>query len=407
MGNLNNKKKYTNNRYPSQYSLSDLIGGSCIGSTTLTNVYNEEIKPWPRFMPRSWSEGTLQQSLDASKTAWPIAQSEAIFLPEFPLKETPLRTDYIFLDIISRGAYGRVYKVIKQDTKQAYALKVISKAKIVEENAVAQAKQEVAIQRVVGHHPFILNSLNRWQGRKTLYILTEYIGSGELFSLLEENGILTEDVVKIYVAEIALAIDFLHNAGIVHRDLKASNVLLDNDGHAVIIDFGLAKWLHYTERTNTFCGTPEYMAPEILKGEYYGQEVDWWALGVLMCLLLTNQYPSTTRCDILEHQSELTYTSPAGTLPKEAEELSSAAKDLLKRLLQPEPRLRLKSLLGLSRVAFYMGQDLQSYMLKKASPFRLLGRRPQADKLSDLTNEFSSFDLPPNSTNGTGYSTYV
>ncbi|KMQ89721.1 protein kinase 2 [Lasius niger] len=117
----------------------------------------------------------------------------------------------------------------------------------------------------------------------------DYISRGELFSLVDEYGCLPEEVVRIYVAEIALAIDFLHNAGIVHRDLKTTNVLLDKDGHAVIIDFGFAKWLQRTERTNTLCGTPLYMAPEILRKEYYGQEVDWWSLGVLACFLLTNE----------------------------------------------------------------------------------------------------------------------
>ncbi|XP_014484143.1 PREDICTED: serine/threonine-protein kinase S6KL isoform X2 [Dinoponera quadriceps] len=287
MGNSNAKRNYhSHQKYASQYSLSDLLGGSCV---TTTQTSNEGGRSWSRASHKSWTAGTVQDTHGSSKTVWPVPRFQSMFLPEFPIKEIPLKTGYIFLNVIARGAYGKVYKVQKQDNGQVFALKVISKAMIVAENAVIQAKQEVAIQRMVGHHPFIVNSTHRWQGRKTLYILTDYIPGGELYSLVEEYGCLPENVVRIYVAEVALAIDFLHNAGITHRDIKATNILLDKDGHAVIIDFGFAKWLQHTERTNTLCGTPEYMAPEILRKEYYGQEVDWWSLGVLVCFLLTNQ----------------------------------------------------------------------------------------------------------------------
>ncbi|KAG5329490.1 S6KL kinase, partial [Acromyrmex charruanus] len=395
MGNSNAKRNSHNQqRYDSQYSLSDLLGGSCVNNATV-QASNEEGRSLSRASHRSWTKGycTTQDIHGSSKTVWPISRSKSMFLPEFPVKEIPLKTGYVFLDVIAKGAYGKVYKVQKQETSQAFALKVISKAMIVAENCVRQAKEEAAILRMVGHHPFIVNSVHRWQGRKTLYIcmflllqylnfnlilykLTDvnniavmhYISGGELFSLVDEYGCLPEKVVRIYVAEIALAIDFLHNAGVVHRDLKTTNILLDEDGHAVIIDFGLAKWLHRTERTNTFCGTPQYMAPEILKKEHYGQEVDWWSLGVLACVLLTNKYPSTLSSELLPAdriaRDELDRANVPGILPTNAD-ISPAARDLLKRLLQPDPRLRLRTLLSLQRIAFYMGYNIQNYMLKK------------------------------------------
>ncbi|XP_017766183.1 PREDICTED: serine/threonine-protein kinase S6KL [Eufriesea mexicana] len=372
MGNSTTKNSYHNNqKYTSQYSLSDIIGGTCIGSTQSSQ---KETKSWSRASCRSWSEGTLYDPLGTSKTLWPVSRSQAMFLPEFQIRQVPLQNAYTFLSVIAKGAYGTVYKIQKQDNGKLFALKVVSKAKVVAENGIMQAKQEVSIQKLVGHHPFILDCSHRWQGRKTLYILTSYISGGELFSLVEQCGSLPENIVRIYVAEVALAIDFLHNAGIVHRDIKATNVLLDEEGHAVIIDFGLAKWLNHTERTHTLCGTPEYMAPEIFNRQYYGQEVDWWSLGVLACLMLTNAYPVGPSSDLLP-ENRRTNHAPVGTLPTNAENLSAAAKDLLKRLLQPDPCLRLRSLLSLQRIAFYMGYDLQSYMLKKESPFNLLGRK--------------------------------
>ncbi|EZA50124.1 Putative serine/threonine-protein kinase F31E3.2 [Ooceraea biroi] len=295
MGNSNAKRNYNYHQYESQYSLSDLIGGSCVAAQAASG----ERRSWSHASHRSWAKSTLQETHGSSKTVWPIPRFQSMFLPEFPVERVSLHAGYSFLDTIAKGAYGKVYKVQRQDTSEVFALKVISKATIVAENAVRQAKEEIAIQRMVGHHPFIINCMHRWQGRKTLYILMDYVSGGELHSLVDEYGCLPEEVVRIYVAEVALAIDFLHNAGIVHRDLKATNILLDENGHAVIIDFGLAKWLPRNERTNTLCGTPQYMAPEILRREHYGHEVDWWSLGVLTCFLLTNKVSDRSMCSIV------------------------------------------------------------------------------------------------------------
>ncbi|XP_023316892.1 serine/threonine-protein kinase S6KL isoform X4 [Trichogramma pretiosum] len=273
-------------KFSIQLSLKNIAKGQCF---SVHSKSHEDLKPCSRFSRRSRNDDAYSDPLKLSKTAWPVPTFEVIFLPEFPINETPLMNSYAIINIISKGAYGKVYKVQKKETKDIFALKTISKAKIVSEDAIKQAKQESSILQAVGHHNFIVNSPDRWQGRKALFILTKFINGGELFSLVEEYGSLSEEIVRIYVAEVALALDFLHNAGIIHRDLKASNVLLDSEGHVVLIDFGLAKWLRPLERTLTFCGTFEYMAPEIIKRQYYGHEVDWWSLGVLMCFLLTKK----------------------------------------------------------------------------------------------------------------------
>ncbi|XP_076675154.1 ribosomal protein S6 kinase like isoform X2 [Andrena cerasifolii] len=388
MGNSTSKRTYNNQNYISQCSLADLLAGSCVG---LTHAINNESRSQARVTHKSWSENRLWEPTDTSKTLWPISRSQAMFLPEFQIKQVSLNTGYTFLNVIAKGAYGTVYKIQKQATGQCFALKIINKAKVVAENGIMQAKQEVAIQTMVGHYAFILDCNFRWQGKKTLYILSDYMSGGELYSLVDECGTLPEDVVRIYVAEIALAIDFLHNAGVVHRDIKATNILLDSEGHAVVIDFGFAKWLSRTQRTNTFCGTPEYMAPEIFKRQSYGHEVDWWSLGVLTCFMLTNEYPAGASSDLLP-ENRRTDFAPPGTIPPH-EQISAAAEDLLMRLLQPDPCVRLKSLLGLQRIAFYLGHDVQSYVTKKEAPFRLLGRTP-AREHERVNREFTNFDSP-------------
>ncbi|KAB7495281.1 Serine/threonine-protein kinase S6KL [Armadillidium nasatum] len=158
-------------------------------------------------------------------------------------------------------------------------------------DSVRQVKQEVMIQHVCSHHPFIAPLTHFWQTRKLLIIMTEYIGYGELHQLWRSLGRLPEQLLSLYVAEIALALDFLHNAGIIYRDLKMENILLDVDGHIKLIDFGLSRWLTYGGHTSTICGTLQFMAPEVLKGEEYGHPADWWSLGIIAYSLYLGHYP--------------------------------------------------------------------------------------------------------------------
>ncbi|XP_043272816.1 serine/threonine-protein kinase S6KL [Venturia canescens] len=395
MGNSSNKTYHRSRRkYASEYSLSDMIGGSCSGGRE--TIQTECYRPRSWVSRRSRSIGTLDDRLGSSKALWPVGRSEALFLPEFRVRNDPARSNYRILELIATGAYGRVYKVLKGSEDKIYALKMISKAKIIEENAVEQVKQEVSIQRIVGHHPFVTQILEHWQGRKTLYITMDYLGGGELFSLIEDYGCLPESVVRIYVGEIALALDFLHNAGIVHRDVKATNVLLDNEGHAVLIDFGLAKWLAPNQRTSTLCGTPEYMAPEILGREFYGHAVDWWSLGILACFALTNKYPQEPS-RLFDPQTEERSSPDEDVVLPNNPEISTAAKDLLRRLLRLDPKTRLKSIFALQRVAFYMGHDIRGYVSKETSPLKLLGRTivSSVNRVEFCDRKiFQDFDMP-------------
>ncbi|XP_050684701.1 serine/threonine-protein kinase S6KL isoform X2 [Leptidea sinapis] len=248
--------------FRSQFSLSQFVGNlsgrSFVSVTSNQSVYSAA-RPWSRVSRRRWNDSTLNSPLEASKTAWPVAHQESIFLPEFQITTDLYKKDFEIIDTLAQGAFGEVFKVKRVADDKFYALKVLQKAQIVSENAIGQVKEEARIQSAIGHHIFIAGAVSRWQTKKRLYIVSEYIPCGELLALLEKYSTLPEELVKIFVAEIAIAIDFLHNAGVIYRDLKPENILLDSDYHIKLIDFGLSKWLSFGSRTTTLCGTLKYM----------------------------------------------------------------------------------------------------------------------------------------------------
>ncbi|XP_052741469.1 serine/threonine-protein kinase S6KL isoform X2 [Bicyclus anynana] len=278
--------------YTSQFSLSHFVGnlsGRSFASVTSGQSVYSASRPWSRVSRRRWNDSTLKNPLEASKTAWPVAHKESIFLPEFPITTDLIQKDFEIIASIAKGAFGEVLKVNKLSENKEYALKVLHKAQIVSENAVRQVKEEARIQAAVGHHIFIAGAVSRWQTKKRLYIVSEYIPGGELLALIDKYSKLPEELVKILLAEIAVAIDFLHNAGVIYRDLKPENILLDSDCHVQLVDFGLSKWLSVGARTTTLCGTLKYMAPEVMQRDPYGHSADWWSLGVLTCRMLTGE----------------------------------------------------------------------------------------------------------------------
>ncbi|KAK9888158.1 hypothetical protein WA026_000427 [Henosepilachna vigintioctopunctata] len=196
---------------------------------------------------------------ESRKTQWPVPQVESCFLPEFSVIGSSDQEKYKIIEEISSGSFSRVYKVLKSDSNEIFALKVISKSKVISENLIYQVKDEVKIQKLCGHHPFIVSSLFCWQNKRKLFIVSNFIEGGELYKLLLDYGALPISLVKLFVAQIAIVLDFLHNAGIIYRDLKPENILLDSDGNIQLIDFGLSKILSYGTTTSTVCGTPQYM----------------------------------------------------------------------------------------------------------------------------------------------------
>jgi serine/threonine protein kinase SCH9 len=178
--------------------------------------------------------------------------------------------DFDIMRLIGRGTFGQVYQVRKKDTGRIYAMKVLSKKVIVQKKEVAHTigERNILVRTATTSSPFIVSLKFSFQTPTDLYLVTDYMSGGELFWHLQREGKFPEQRAKFYIAELVLALENLHSKGIVYRDLKPENILLDVNGHVALCDFGLSKAnLRESDTTNTFCGTTEYLAPEVLLDE--------------------------------------------------------------------------------------------------------------------------------------------
>eukprot|EP01117_Protostelium_nocturnum_P009433 TRINITY_DN3367_c0_g1_i1.p1 TRINITY_DN3367_c0_g1~~TRINITY_DN3367_c0_g1_i1.p1 ORF type:complete len:429 (-),score=160.17 TRINITY_DN3367_c0_g1_i1:61-1347(-) len=205
-------------------------------------------------------------------------------------KEKLSTEDFELLNVIGKGSFGKVMQVKKKDDGKIYAMKVLNKEAIIARKQVAHTKAEKSILSKI-QHPFIVRLHYAFQTKDKLYMILDFINGGELFFHLKKEGRFSEARVRFYAAQIVSAIAHLHSFDIVYRDLKPENILLDSSGNITITDFGLSKEIDDDVGTHTFCGTPEYLAPEVLKGAGHGKGVDWWSLGTLIYEMLTGLPP--------------------------------------------------------------------------------------------------------------------
>ncbi|KAK6358289.1 camp-dependent protein kinase catalytic subunit [Orbilia blumenaviensis] len=196
--------------------------------------------------------------------------------------------DFNFQRTLGTGSFGRVHLVQSKHNQRFYAVKVLKKAQVVKMKQVEHTNDERRmLQRV--KHPFLITLWGTFQDAKNLYMVMDFIEGGELFSLLRKSQRFPNPVAKFYAAEVALALDYLHSMNIIYRDLKPENLLLDRHGHLKITDFGFAK--EVPDITWTLCGTPDYLAPEVVASKGYNKSVDWWSLGILIFEMLCGYTP--------------------------------------------------------------------------------------------------------------------
>jgi len=249
-------------------------------------------------------------------------------------KSKVTKDDFELLNVVGKGSFGKVMQVKKKDDGKIYAMKVLRKDAIIQRKQVAHTKAEKSILQKI-QHPFIVKLNYAFQTKDKLYMILDFIDGGELFFHLKKEGRFSEPRVVFYAAQIASAMEHLHGLGIVYRDLKPENILLDETGYIIITDFGLSKEVKPGEGTTTFCGTPEYLAPEVLKGQGHSTPVDWWSLGTLIYEMLTGLPPFYSNNITVMYQKIMT-----GEL-KFPSYVSPAAQDLLKKLLDKDPDKRL------------------------------------------------------------------
>ncbi|KAJ3682921.1 hypothetical protein LUZ60_013148 [Juncus effusus] len=238
--------------------------------------------------------------------------------------------------MVGQGAFGKVYQVKRKGTAEIYAMKVLRKDKILEKNLVEYTKAERDILTKIDH-PFVVQLRYSFQTKYRLYLVLDFVNGGHLFFQLYHQGLFREDLARIYAAEIISAVSHLHANGIMHRDLKPENILLDSDGHAMLTDFGMAKEFDENTRSNSMCGTTEYMAPEIIQGRGHDKAADWWSVGILLFEMLTGKPPfaGNNRNKVQQKIIKEKIKLPGF--------LTSEAHSLLKGLLNKEAKKRLGS----------------------------------------------------------------
>eukprot|EP00002_Diphylleia_rotans_P020946 TRINITY_DN4074_c0_g1_i1.p1 TRINITY_DN4074_c0_g1~~TRINITY_DN4074_c0_g1_i1.p1 ORF type:complete len:396 (-),score=71.54 TRINITY_DN4074_c0_g1_i1:190-1377(-) len=199
--------------------------------------------------------------------------------------------DFQPICVLGRGGFGKVMLVQKRDTERLYAMKSLHKSKLIESDEVEGTKTEKEVLKKI-NHPFIVGLKYSFQTEDKVYMVLDYINGGELFYHLKKERRFNEERVQFYAAELTLAMEYLHRINVIYRDLKPENILLDSNGHICLTDFGLCKeGLGFGKMTYTFCGTAEYLAPEVLKGKGYDKAVDWWSLGTLIYEMLVGRPP--------------------------------------------------------------------------------------------------------------------
>ncbi|XP_006238737.2 microtubule-associated serine/threonine-protein kinase 2 isoform X3 [Rattus norvegicus] len=297
-----------------------------------------------------------------------------------PSKKTPSEEDFETIKLISNGAYGAVFLVRHKSTRQRFAMKKINKQNLILRNQIQQAFVERDIL-TFAENPFVVSMFCSFETKRHLCMVMEYVEGGDCATLLKNIGALPVDMVRLYFAETVLALEYLHNYGIVHRDLKPDNLLITSMGHIKLTDFGLSKIGLMSLTTNLYeghiekdarefldkqvCGTPEYIAPEVILRQGYGKPVDWWAMGIILyeflvgCVPFFGDTPEELFGQVIS--DEIVWPEGDDALPPDAQDLTS-------KLLHQNPleRLGTSSAYEVKQHPFFMGLDWTGLLRQKA-----------------------------------------
>ncbi|XP_030606075.1 serine/threonine-protein kinase Sgk2b [Archocentrus centrarchus] len=245
-------------------------------------------------------------------------------------------SDFDYLKVIGKGSFGKVLLARHRKQGRYYAVKVLQKQMIVKRKEQRHVMIERSVLLKGLQHPFLVGLHFSFQTSNTLYFVLDYVNGGELFYHLQREGSFPEPRAAFYAAEMAAALGYLHSLNIVYRDVKPENILLDSDGHVVLTDFGLCKeGVAKGGIMHTFCGTPEYLAPEVLQGHPYSPAVDWWGLGTVLFEMICGLPPfhSHSKLEMFQNILHAPLQLPSS--------VSEAAHSLLEGLLEKDVSKRL------------------------------------------------------------------
>ncbi|KAM3934304.1 ribosomal protein S6 kinase-related protein [Leptodactylus fuscus] len=357
--------------------------------------WNGEIQTSSR-LSQLWDTGrTIKNKLKTSHQTNPpeekaaertIPQCISLFLPEFPVWSPAAQPQIKILGCVAKGSLGPVLKVFNCTEQKIFALKVLPKGEVLRRDTLRQCKEEVSIQRQV-KHPFIQCLGESWQGQRHLFIMCNYCSYGDLYSLWTSAKYIQEDTIRLFAAELVSVLVYLHNLGIIHRDVKMENILLDERGHLKLSDFGLSRHLCFGERAYTICGTLQYMAPEVLSGGPYSHSADWFSLGVLLYAIAAGEFPvasATDHMSMLERVRVAAYDVP--------ETVSRGLSHLLKELLCKVPRQRPRYLHQFKSHIFFRGMSFDPALLQKYPVDLVLKMRKSEVTVQPDFGGFEDFD---------------
>ena len=297
----------------------------------------------------------------------PQTPSNTVFSTHKKVKDVKLE-DFKVLKVIGRGSFGKVCLVEYLPTHETFAMKSLKKDLLIEQEQIENTLLEKEILQTIDY-PLLCGLVFCFQTEERIYFVMPFLSGGELFQHLRKFRTFDEDKVRFYGAQIALALEYLHSKGIVYRDLKPENILMDEDGYLKLADFGMAKKLKEDEKAMSFCGTPEYLAPEIITMEGHDKMADWWSFGILLFEMLCGLPPFYV--ENLDKMYDMIKNNPV-KFPKRIS-LSEDAKDIIKKLLEKNPKKRLGAHNGIEEIKkhpFFASIDFDLIVEKKIkAPF--------------------------------------
>ncbi|ORY96167.1 kinase-like domain-containing protein [Syncephalastrum racemosum] len=285
--------------------------------------------------------------------------------------------DFRLLRTLGTGSFGRVHLTQSRHNNRFYAMKVLKKSQVVRLKQINHTKNERDVLIRISH-PFIVNLWGTFQDDANLYMIMDFVPGGELFSLLRKSKRFSNDMARFYAAEVLMALVYLHNQDILYRDLKPENILLDGTGHIRLTDFGFAK--RVPDVTWTLCGTPDYLAPEVIQSKGYGKAVDYWSLGILIYEMLAGYPPFFDDSQFRLYEKILT------SEPRYPPHFSPQARDLLTHLLTTDLTSRYGNLKrgyhDITEHPWFADIDFEQLLQRKVEPPYV----PQLSSEGDTSN---------------------